>query len=247
MTIDIKSVRSNAAKLAVNSLIIYFVFAGVFIILALFILGGFMHLNLQKNPWPLVLLAIDVFGALTIIPIVYFVAKNSKKLQIRYIRDIIDSKYNYAKVLRSYSGEFSQKVYALADEKFSELTKVSSEAIDYTVEQWKVVEIDMENNLELTWKKVMRKIDETNDKDIKQDIFESYLDHKAEILEHMKAIKLLFETKKYNTIEGFQKQVDIYMNSREKMITSNTERNEAYAIEQETIAKNWEEFLKNNY
>ena len=53
--------------------------------------------------------------------------------------------------------------------------------------------------------------------------------------------------KKYNTINEFQKKVEVYMNAREKMIASNAERNEAYAKEQERIANEWLKFLLNNY
>lgn len=247
MSINIKNVRKNAAKLYVNSLILFFEIAAVLIILTLFVLGGFMHLNLQKSPWPIVVLVIDVFGAFTIVPIVYLIARNSKTIQIKYVNDIIESKKNLANTIRSYSEDYSKVIHKFADLKFSELTKNSSNAIDYDVEQYKVVESDTNKELDLTWKDVKKKIDETIDKDTQDDMYESYIDYKAEVLEQLKVIKKLYEQKKYNTIDDFQKKVDEYMYTREKMIANKSERNEAYAKEQETIAEDWVNFLKNNY
>ena len=196
MNINIKDIRKNAAKIAVSYLVVFFYISGVLIIITLIIMGGYMHINLLKNLWPIRLLAIDVIGAFIVIPIVYLIAMHSKKLQIRYIKEVIESKYTYAKALRSYSDEFSKKVFALADEKISEITKLSSTAIDYDQEQWKTVEDYVKKKLEASWKKVKKMIDETSDQDTKNELYESFIEHKAEMLEHLKVSKSLYDSKK---------------------------------------------------
>lgn len=247
MNISIKDVRKNAARLLINPLILFFEIAGVLLILTLSIIPSFTNLDLQKNIWPIVLLAVIVFGAFIIIPIVYFIAKNNKKIQIRYIKDIIETKYNYAKVLRMYSEEFAKKVHELAEEKFSDITETFGQSIDYTEEQWQTVERDVMEKLKLSWLKVKKLIDETPDKDAKDDLKESYREPKAEMLEHLKGIKLLFESKKNLAIDEFQQKVSVFINARETMITKNARRNESSAQHQEAVAKTWEIFLKQNY
>ncbi len=247
MNIRIKDVKKNAAFTVATPFALFSACFGVFVVVLFIILRSFVYIDFEKGIWPLAVLggAIAIFLIGT--PIVYLFAFQSKKVQKRYVQDIIETKYNYARVLRSYAEDFSKKVHEIAEEQFSRLSKSSEKTIDDIEERWVLVEEDMKLKMKLAWQEVKKVIDDLDDTEAKDDFRDRYRKHEAEMLEHLQKIKQLFESRKMSTVDEFQEKVTIFIDAREKMIAKNNDEHEASAKAQEEIAKSWEDFLKQHF
>lgn len=247
MNIRIKDVKKNAAFTVTTPFALFSACFGVFVVVLFIILRSFVYIDFEKSIWPFAVLggAIAIFLIGT--PIVYLFAFQSKKVQKRYVQDIIETKYNYARVLRSYAEDFSKKVHEIAEEQFSRLSKSSEKTIDDIEERWALVEEDMKLKMKLAWQEVKKVIDDLDDAEAKDDFRDRYRKHEAEMLEHLQKIKQLFESRKMSTVDEFQEKVSIFIDAREKMIAKNNDEHEASAKAQEEIAKSWEDFLKQHF
>lgn len=244
MNITVKDVSKKAAKLFVSNLILGLEIAGVLFVAVLLIAKP----DIQKHPWLIGILAIIIiFGFFILLPIVYLVARNNKKVQIGYIKDIIENKYVYARVLRNYSEDFARTVRLQGEVYFAALTDNFSKQVDDTEEQRETAKQYFSNMMQLSFQKAKKIIDETDDPDRKQEMKEAYRDHKKKMLELVDSVNASFDLVVSGTLEDFQKEVDIAVEKREQLISENTAYNENSAKEQEDIAREWENFLQKNY
>lgn len=240
--ISLKKVRKNTASLLQGKMFIILSLAGLAcILLFIFVFNPINH------PWVVILFAIVAFMLVLSHPISRLIARNSKKMQIAYVKDIIKSNKSMAQFFRDQVAIYKQDIVGASETVFKKINDdFETQLVDIDAQE-EIVRSQMKAFLEKAWNAAQEALRKTKDTDTKEEIRERYKQYSDSHLQSTEQLIALLKEKREAVSIDCEERIDYALNSREQLVEDYYNDIEKVAKEYEVQAIEWEDFLQKNY
>ncbi|MBP6904426.1 MAG: hypothetical protein KBB91_00010 [Candidatus Pacebacteria bacterium] len=240
--ISIKKVRKNTASLLHGKMYIILSLTGlVCILLFIFVFNPINH------PWVVILFAIIAFTLVLSHPISRLIARNSKKMQIAYVKDMIKSNKSMAQFFRDQVAVYKQDIVGTSETVFKKINDdFGTQLADIDVEE-ETIRSQMKTLLEKAWNAAQEALRKTKDNDTKEEIRERYKQYSDSHLQSTEELITLLKEKREATSTDCEERIEYALTARERLVEEYYNDVEKVAKKYESQAAEWEDFLQENY
>lgn len=240
--ISIKKVRKNTASLLHGKMYIILSLTGlVCILLFIFVFNPINH------PWVVILFAIIAFTLVLSHPISRLIARNSKKMQIAYVKDMIKSNKSMAQFFRDQVAVYKQDIVGTSETVFKKINNdFATQLADIDIEE-EGIRTHMKALLEKAWNAAQEALRKTKDNDTKDEIRERYKQYSDSHLQSTEELIALLKEKREATSTDCEERIEYALDARERLVEEYYNDIEKVAKKYESQAAEWEDFLQENY